>query len=117
MGSGPCSLAAFLQNQVSVTIVDIVTIREPNMYGEVLDLINRSDPALEADAPEIYAVACRSTQATTQPDSAWQLETWLRPLRIGQPLPTLPLWLADNLSVPLELEASYEETCKVFRIA
>ncbi len=56
-------------------------------------------------------------KATAQPDSAWQLETWLRPLRIGQPLPTLPLWRADNLSVPLELEASYEETCKVLRIA
>ena len=31
--------------------------------------------------------------------------------------PTLPLWLAGNLSVPLDLEASYEETCKVLRIA
>jgi len=27
------------------------------------------------------------------------------------------LWLADNLAVPLELEASYEETCRVLRIA
>jgi hypothetical protein len=109
--------AALLQNQVSVTIIDLVTTREPNLYGELLDLIGRSDPALETDPPTIYAVACRTTQATAEPDSAWQLETWLKPLRVGQPLPTLPLWLADNLSVPLELEASYEETCKVLRIA
>jgi hypothetical protein len=26
------------------------------------------------------------------------------------------LWLADNLAVPLELEASYEETCAALRI-
>ena len=33
-----------------------------------------------------------------------------------QPLPTLPLWLADNFAVPLELEECYEETCRVLRI-
>ncbi len=37
-------------------------------------------------------------------------------LTLGQPLPTLPLWLADNLAVPLKLEESYEETCRVLRI-
>jgi hypothetical protein len=109
--------AALLQKQVSVTIVDLVTIREPNLYGELLDLIGRTDSALEPDPPVIYAVACRATQASAKPDAAWQLETWLAPLRIGQPLPTLPLWLADNLAVALDLEGSYEETCRVLRIA
>jgi hypothetical protein len=31
-------------------------------------------------------------------------------------LPTLPLRLADDLAVPLDLEASYEETCRFLRI-
>jgi hypothetical protein len=31
-------------------------------------------------------------------------------------LPTLPLWLADDFAVPLELEASYEDTCRALRI-
>ena len=35
---------------------------------------------------------------------------------IDQPLPTLPLWLTDNLAVPLELDASCEETCRILRI-
>ena len=51
---------------------------------------------------------------------AWgtaRLETWAHPLAVAQPLPTLPLWLADNLAVPLELEASYEETRRILRIA
>ncbi|MGC1718476.1 MAG: hypothetical protein WA746_05780 [Isosphaeraceae bacterium] len=41
---------------------------------------------------------------------------WTYALTVGQPLPTLPLWLADNLAVPLELEASCEETCRIRRI-
>jgi hypothetical protein len=57
-------------------------------------------------------VACR----TTKRGDAWLLETWAHALALGQPLPTLPLWLADNFSVPLELEACYEETCRVLRI-
>ena len=47
---------------------------------------------------------------------AWLFESWAKPLALGQPLPTLPLWLADNLAVPLDLEASYEETCRALRI-
>ena len=27
-----------------------------------------------------------------------------------------PVWLADDLAVPLELETTYEETCRVLRI-
>jgi hypothetical protein len=38
------------------------------------------------------------------------------PLAFGQPLPKVPIWLSDDLSVPLELQASYEETCRVLRI-
>jgi hypothetical protein len=44
------------------------------------------------------------------------LETWSFPLVFGQSLPTLPLWLSDDLAVNLDLEASYEETCRVLRI-
>jgi hypothetical protein len=109
--------AALLQKQVSVTIVDLVTIRTQNLYGEFLDFIDQFDPALGADPPAIYAVACRATKTTAKPGAPWQLETWFEPLHIGKSLPTLPLWLADDLAVPLDLEGSYEETCKVLRIA
>jgi hypothetical protein len=32
-------------------------------------------------------------------------------LSTGQPLPTLPLWLAEALVIPLDLEQSYEQAC------
>ena len=47
---------------------------------------------------------------------AWHFQTWNHPLALGQPLPTLPLWLTDDLAVPLELEASYEEACHILRL-
>jgi hypothetical protein len=104
--------AALLQERVSVTIVDLVTTRNFNLYGELLELIGQADPSLGPEPPPLYAVACRGTKK----GDAWSLEAWAQTLTLGQPLPTLPLWLADNLAVPLELEASYEETCRVLRI-
>ncbi len=104
--------AALLQNLVSVTIIDLVTTRNSNLYGEFLDLIDRTDPSLGAESSSLYAVTCRQTKKS----ETWLLATWAQTLTLGQPLPTVPLWLADNLAVPLELEASYEETCSVLRI-
>jgi hypothetical protein len=106
--------AALLQNQVSVTIVDVVTTHKGNLYAELLDFIGVQDPALGDSPPPISAVACRGIQR--HPDKPWQLETWLIPLRLGQSLPTLPLWLGDDIAVPLELETPYEEACRALRI-
>ena len=45
------------------------------------------------------------------------LDTWSHPLAVGQPLPSLPVWLSDTQTVSLDLEVSYEETCRVLRIS
>jgi hypothetical protein len=107
--------AALLQNRVCVAIVDLVTARASNLYGDLLELFGQTDPALAGGPSPLYAVSCRWAQARA--GDGWLLETWLHPLALGQPLPTLPLWLAEDLAVPLELEASYEETCRILRIA
>jgi hypothetical protein len=103
--------AALLRERVSVVIVDVVTTRAQNLYCELLELIERSDPSVNPDLP-LYAVACRMTKRGKD----WVLETWLESLVLGQPLPTMPLWLADDLAVPLELEESYEQSCNILNI-
>ena len=108
--------AALLRRDVSVAIVDVVTIRPFNLYAELLAFIGQTDPALAPEPPPLYAAACRWKRSTDSPRPRSRLQTWAYPLAVGQPLPTLPLWLADDLSVPLELEASYEETCRILRI-
>ncbi len=102
--------AALLEQLVSVTIVDLVTVRNFNLFRDLLELIGQPPPS--PDSPSIYAVACRGKKQ----DNGWLLEAWDHPLELGRPLPTLPLWLADNLAIPLELDECYEETCRVLRI-
>jgi hypothetical protein len=104
--------AALLQDRVCVAIVDVVTTRNFNLYSDLLELFGLRDPAFANDSPSLYAVACRWVRKK----DAGLLETWAHPLAIGQPLPTLPLWLANDLAVPLELEPTYEETCRVLRL-
>jgi hypothetical protein len=104
--------AGLLQNHVCVAIVDLVTSRTSNLYLDLMELFGQTDPSLADGAPPLYAVACRWARN----GDAWLLETWAHPLALGRPLPTLPLWLAENLAVPLELEPSYEETCRILRL-
>jgi hypothetical protein len=104
--------AVLLQKGVCVSIVDLVTTRQFNLYADLLELIGQGDPAIASAAPAIYAATCRGRTVDARP----RLETWANPLVVGQVLPTLPIWLADVLAVPLDLEASYEEACQALRI-
>ncbi|HZZ80104.1 MAG TPA: DUF4058 family protein [Gemmataceae bacterium] len=107
---GKCE--ALLANQVSVMIVDLVTSRDFNLFAELLDFMGQAVPNLGAYPSPIYAVACRAAK----PGRSWKVASWLKVLKIGEPLPELPLWLAEDLSIPLDLEQSYEATCEVLRI-
>src|SRR5262249_45345473 len=55
-----------------------------------------------------YRVVCRNGERS--------LESWRESLAVGACLPTLPLWLEPDLSVPLHLEESYQATCSSLRI-
>jgi len=111
--------AALLRQGVSVVIVDLVTVRQFNLYGELLELIEQSDPALGKEPPWTYAVSCRWHRKTeTKPKDAMRtiFEAWNHTLAVGELLPTLPLWLSDDFAVPLELESSYQQACSDLRI-
>jgi hypothetical protein len=101
---------AYLQEQVSVVIVDVVTERYANFHQQLLELV--SVPTVNMDFPDLYTVAYRNRSD----NGTWHLDLWPVELTVGAPLPTMPLWLAANLSVPLDLERTYQETCAVLRI-
>ncbi|MCE9564165.1 MAG: DUF4058 family protein [Planctomycetes bacterium] len=105
--------AALLQSDVCVVIVDLVTFRTGNLYAELLQSLGLTDPTLGSQPPNIYAIGCR--RRVRKHRLLW--DTWAYPLELGRPLPTLPLWLTEELAVPLELEASYEETCRILHIS
>ena len=102
--------AALLQARVSVVIVDVVTTRHFNLHRELLEWTGHG---VAADAPPLYATAGRVVQKKRRS----RLETWEHALEVGRPLPTLPLWLTEDLAVPLDLERTYETTCRSLRIA
>ncbi len=104
--------AGLLRERVSVVILDLVTTRTQNLYGEWLDQIGLSDPSLGPEPSPLYVAACRLTKR----ENEWLLEAWAQSLGLGRPLPTVPLWLADDLAVPLELEDSYEQSCSILNI-
>jgi hypothetical protein len=101
-----------LRQGVSVSLIDLVTSKHFNLYAELLELIGQTDPSIGDEPPSIYAAACRWIPRGRK----HVLETWSHGLHLGQPLPTLPLWLAEDFALPLDLETSYEDTCRVLRI-
>jgi hypothetical protein len=104
--------AMLLRQGVSLVLVDVVTARNVNLYADLLALIGGSDRRLGEKPLATYAVACRWRPRGR---SRW-LETWYHEMKAGLPLPCLPLWLTEDLAIPLDLEASYEHTCRDLRI-
>ena len=102
-----------LRQDVCLSIIDLVTIRPFNFYTELLGLLDGCDPAFGTPAPPIYAVTCRKRNEGRQT----KVDAWSFPLAVGRPLPSLPVWLSETQTVTLDLEASYEETCRVLRIS
>lgn len=69
------------------------------------------------DLRQLQAPNCGSWVRARKPAKRRpRLDTWFYPLELGKPLPAIPLWLAENLVVRLDLEPTYEDTCRVLHI-
>jgi Protein of unknown function (DUF4058) len=99
--------AALLRKGVAVSLVDLVTIRRFNLYAQLMEFIGHPDRTMSNAEPPIYAASCRWVTKGTRA----RLEAWSHTLVVGQPLPTLPLWLREELVIALDLEQSYEQAC------
>jgi hypothetical protein len=105
--------AALLRKGVAVSIVDLVTIRQFNLYAQLMEFIGHPDRTMSAHEPSTYAASCRWVTKGLRA----KLEAWSHAMVVGQPLPTLPLWLSEERVVPLDLEQSYEQACRDLWIA
>ncbi len=106
-------VASLLQQNVCVLLVDLVSVRQANLYAELLTFLGCTDPQLVTPT-HMYAVALRFRKRLKRRPL---LDAWFYPMVIGQPLPTLSIWLTPEQHVTLPLETSYEETCGVLNIA
>ena len=106
-------VGALLRQNVCVAIVDIVTVPQANLYVDLLGRVNRFKGPRPDPLPPLYAATLRlRTPAKGRP----LLDAWYLPMALGEPLPTIPLWLSPDLRIDLPLEPSYQEVCRFMRI-
>ena len=102
--------AAYLQQGVGLIVVDVVTDRRANLHDELLARLHAPDVTLWEAA--LYAVSYRPINRSGQPS----LDLWQTVMAVGHSLPTLPLWLRGNVCVPVDLDTTYQRTCREQRI-
>ena len=104
--------ATLLTNNICVSIVDVVSTFDFNLYAEVMSFLNGVDPMLGSEPPPMYAATLRMRYE----DRRRLMDNWYHSLTLGQPLPTLPIWLTETRAISLDLESSYQATCRALRI-
>jgi hypothetical protein len=103
----------YLQQGSSVVVVDTVTTRRTDLNGTILSLLGVDSGRAALSLGSLSAVSYRAVQ---REEETQRLELWPAPLALGAPLPTLPLWIACDFSVRLDLDASCQLACADLRI-
>jgi hypothetical protein len=104
--------ASYLQQNVGVVVIDVVTERGGNLHADLLEILEVAQDRAKFGEDPLYTCAYRTVSAR----KAIKLEYWAEPLEVGGELPSLPLWIGPNLCVPLHLEQAYGQALKSSRI-
>ena len=112
-GTFVAKVATLLKNDICVSIVGVVSTSDFNLYVELMRFLDYTDPPLSDQPQPMYSVTARMRYEGQRR----MMDNWLHPLQLGESLPSLPIWLTPEKAVSLELEASYEETCRTLRIS
>jgi hypothetical protein len=102
--------AAHLEHGRGVVVVDVVTTRHADLHADLLSALG-----VEGESEPIAALSAISYRALGR-DADGQVQAWPAALAVDAALPTVPLWLAADLAVPLDLEASHTAACVDLRI-
>ncbi len=105
--------ASYLQQRVALVVIDVVTERRDNLHQELMQFLEMPEEFIEAKPPALYGVSYRIRR---RDDSGHRLELWTEALALDAELPMLPLWIAEEQAVPLDLEASYQAALHGLRI-
>lgn len=100
----------YLQQGVGLLMVDIVTTRKANLHHQLLNRL-RPEP-VDGGRGELYTASYHPLKR----DGEAHVQVWQEPLTVGSPMPTMPLHLRGGFSVPVDLEATYDRTCRELRL-
>jgi hypothetical protein len=105
--------ANYLYHGISLIVVDIVTNRTTNLHNETMRLME-ADPRFQMPgAPGPYAVAYRPVRRGEKEE----IDLWPTTFQVGDRLPVLPLVLRPDMTLLVDLEATYAEACRRRRLA
>jgi hypothetical protein len=88
-------------------IVDVITARRASLHNELVATLGADALALPEEA-HLYAATYRPIIRKKK----LNIDVWVNPLRVGSPLPTMPLRVVAGLFVPVELEDTYAAACR-----
>ena len=101
---------SYLQAGAGLVIIDVVTARAADLHRELLERLMPTPPATPSDA--LYTAAYRPVEIDGKP----QVEVWYERMAVGEPLPSLPLWLRGGLTLEVDLAGTYDRTCREQRL-
>ena len=104
--------ATYLSRGIGLIMVDVVTSRQGNLHNDLIDLLGLEAAFQMAPEQSLYSVAYRPLHVGGDE----RIETWPTVLSVGQALPTMPLSLAADYCVAVDLEAAYAEARRHRRV-
>ncbi len=106
-------MSSYLQQGIALSVVDLVTTCSAHLHNEWIEWMQAQTGVMEnvADRP-LYANSYRAVRRGERDE----IEMWLHPLRVGEPLPSLVLFLRGDTWIEIPLEVTYVETCEDQRI-
>ena len=102
--------ADYLGRGCGLVVVDTVSIRRADLRADLWAALG-----LDGVPPAVGSLSAVSYRSIGR-NGDGRLLAWPSPLVVGQPLPTLPLWLGAEIAVPLDLELSHTAACADLRI-
>jgi hypothetical protein len=108
--AGKC--LSYLAKGIGLVVIDIVTGRLANLHNWMVKLAKHDAKFEMPGNPPIYTSAYRPVHRNKED----AIDLWMWPLVVGSVLPIVPLALKEFGTVPLNLEATYRESCERSRI-
>jgi hypothetical protein len=102
--------AEYLRRGCGLVVIDVVSTHRADLRSELLASlgVEPKDGGSESLSATSYRPVGHKSEG--------QLLIWPVALEVGQTLPTMPLWIGADETVPLDLEVSHRAACTDLRI-
>ena len=102
-----------LASNVSLVMVDILTFPAFNLHNQLLNALEIRDGHLEEKDKPLYCAAYHQISFEERKPA---VEFWRYALKVGDPLPELPLFITSEIAVPVNLEQTYMAMCDELKV-